>query len=125
MAVFLRNGYKILLTAIHSTNSSLLYRLYYYSISVQSVGGDDGLELTGASAEDTEAELIKKILETEVGGAGGLLSTFEPLIVGVVTNPSKYSCPILQTSASLALAKYMLIRYIHISCNTVVGSQDD
>ena len=76
------------------------------------LGGDDGLELTGASADDTDAELIKKILETEVGGAGGLLVTFEPLIVGVVTNPSKYSCPVLQTSACLTLAKYMMIRFV-------------
>ena len=82
------------------------------SLSLQSLGGDDGLELTGASADDTEAELIKKILETEVGGAGGLLATFEPLVVGVVTNPSKYNCPMLQTSACLALAKYMLIRSV-------------
>ena len=78
---------------------------------VQSIGGDDSLELTGASADDTDAELIKKVLETEVGGASGLLASFEPLIVGVVSNPSKYSSPSLQTAACLALAKYMLIRY--------------
>ena len=83
---------------------------------LQSLGGDDGLELTGATADDSEAELIKKILEIEVGGAGGLLATFEPLIVGVVSNPSKYSCPTLQTSACLALAKYMMIRYVHTDC---------
>lgn len=84
---------------------------------IQSLGGDDGLELTGASADDTDAELIRKVLETEVGGAGGLLVTFEPLIVGVVSNPSKYDCSSLQTSACLALAKYMLIRYI-LTINT-------
>ena len=32
--------------------------------------------------------------------------------MGVVSNPSKYNCPALQTSACLALAKYMLIRYL-------------
>ena len=34
----------------------------------------------------------------------------EPIIVAVVTNPSKFPCPTLQASASLALAKFMLIR---------------
>ena len=82
------------------------------SLVFQSLGCDDGLELTGASADDTDAELIRRVLETEVGGAGGLLVIFEPLIVGVVSNPSKYDCPALQTSACLALAKYMLIRCI-------------
>lgn len=81
----------------------------------QSVGVDDGLELTGASADDSDAELIRRVLETEVGGPSGLLATFEPLIVGVVSNPSKYDCPTLQTSACLALSKYMMIR---LSINT-------
>ena len=65
--------------------------------------------LTGATAEDTEADLMRRVCEVEVGSTG-LLSLFEPLIVAVVSNPSKYGCPVLQTSAVLALAKYMLIR---------------
>ena len=67
--------------------------------------------LTGAAADDIEAELMRKVCETEVGGAAGILACFEPLIVAVVTNPSNYPCPALQASAALALAKFMLIRY--------------
>ena len=67
--------------------------------------------LTGAAADDIEAELMRKVCETEVGGAAGMLACFEPLIVAVVTNPSNYPCPALQASAALALAKFMLIRY--------------
>ena len=85
------------------------YELFLF----QSLGGDDGIELTGASADDSDAELIRKVLETEVGGTGGLLASFEPFMVGVVSNPSKYSCPVLQTSACLALAKYMMIRFAY------------
>ena len=90
----------------------LYYSIPLISISppLQSLGGDDGLELTGATADESDVELIKKVLEVEVGGASGLLATFEPLIVDVVSNPSKYSCPALQTAACLSLAKFMLMR---------------
>ena len=72
---------------------------------------EDEMGLTGAAADDIEAELMRKVCETEVGGAAGMLACFEPLIVAVVTNPSNYPCPALQASAALALAKFMLIRY--------------
>ena len=78
-------------------------------------GGSPSLEeemgLTGASADDTDADLMRRVCE-EVGSSG-LLSLFEPMIVSVVSNPSKFPCPMLQSSATLSLAKYMLIRYIH------------
>ena len=70
---------------------------------------EDELGLAGAAADDVEADLVRKVCEYEVGGAG-LLSWFEPIIVAVVTNPSKFPCPTLQASASLTLAKFMLIR---------------
>ena len=72
---------------------------------------EDEMGLTGAAADDIETELMRKVCETEVGGAAGMLACFEPLIVAVVTNPSNYPCPALQASAALALAKFMLIRY--------------
>lgn len=65
--------------------------------------------LSGAVADDAEAELMRRVCEVEVGGEG-LLAMYEPLLVAVVTNPSKYPHPALQTSAALALAKFMLIR---------------
>ena len=70
---------------------------------------EDEMGLAGAAADDVEADVVRKVCEYEVGGVG-LLSWFEPIIVAVVTNPSKYPCPTLQASASLALAKFMLIR---------------
>ena len=67
--------------------------------------------LTGATAEDTESDLIRKVCEVEVASTG-LLAQFEPFIVNVVSNPSKFKCPLLQTSAVLALSKYMMIRCV-------------
>lgn len=60
--------------------------------------------------EETEAEMIKNVLEVEVGGTG-LLAQFLPLIVRVISNPSQFSSSSLQTSAILALAKFMMIRW--------------
>ena len=60
--------------------------------------------------DDQEVELIHGVMETEVGGAGGMLAVFEPMMVCIVSNPSKFSCEQLQTASALSLAKYMLIR---------------
>ena len=65
--------------------------------------------LAGAAAEDVEGDMIRRVCEVDVGSTG-LLSLFEPLIVSVVANPSKFRCAVLQTSAVLALSKYMMIR---------------
>ena len=72
--------------------------------------------LSGATADDSEADLIRRVCEVEVASTG-LLSLFEPVIVGVVSNPSKFSCALLQTSAVLALAKYMMMRCVHRGLN--------
>ena len=65
--------------------------------------------LTGATADDMDADLIRRVCEIDVA-AKGLLATFEHVIVEVVSSPSKFLCPLLQTSAILALSKYMMIR---------------
>lgn len=70
----------------------------------------DELTLAGASGDDPVTELIRRVLEREVGGDIGLLATFEPLILEILSNPTKYPCPELANSAGLALAKYMLVR---------------
>ncbi len=70
----------------------------------------DELALAGASGDDPVIELVKRVLEGEVGGAPGLLATFEPLIVEVLVNPTKYQSADLSNSAALTLAKLMLIR---------------
>ena len=70
---------------------------------------EEELGLTGASAEDNETDLVRHVCEVDVGSTG-LLALFEPLIVNVISNPNTYACPLLQTSAVLALSKYMMIR---------------
>ena len=75
----------------------------------KSPGTEEEMGLSGAAADDTDAELMRRVCEVEVGGEG-LLAMFEPLLVAVVTNPSKYPNPAVQTSGALALAKFMLIR---------------
>uniref|UniRef100_A0A8C9YEG9 Condensin complex subunit 1 n=1 Tax=Sander lucioperca TaxID=283035 RepID=A0A8C9YEG9_SANLU len=69
---------------------------------------EEELGLIGASAEDTEAELIRKICETELL-AENLLSVFLPLLVRVCSSPGRYSHPQLTTAACLALSQYMMI----------------
>ncbi|XP_046890752.1 condensin complex subunit 1 [Hypomesus transpacificus] len=70
---------------------------------------EEELGLMGASAEDTEAELIRKICETELLAEEGLLCVFLPLLVKVCSFPGRYSHPQLTTAACLALSQYMMI----------------
>uniref|UniRef100_A0A8C7GSH9 Condensin complex subunit 1 n=1 Tax=Oncorhynchus kisutch TaxID=8019 RepID=A0A8C7GSH9_ONCKI len=67
---------------------------------------EEELGLMGASAEDTEAELIRKICETELLN---LLCSFLPLLVRVCSSPGRYCHPQLTTAACLALSQYMMI----------------
>lgn len=70
---------------------------------------EEELGLVGASAEDTEAEFIRKICETELLAEGNMLSAFLPLLVKVCSSPGRYSHPQLTTAACLALSQYMMI----------------
>ncbi|XP_036394012.1 condensin complex subunit 1 [Megalops cyprinoides] len=70
---------------------------------------EEELGLVGASAEDTEAELIRKICETELLAEENLLYAFLPLLVKVCSSPGRYSHPQLTTAACLALAQFMMI----------------
>ncbi|KAI7809455.1 condensin complex subunit 1 [Triplophysa rosa] len=70
---------------------------------------EEELGLVGASAEDTEAEFIRKICETELLAEGNMLSVFLPLVVKVCSSPGRYSHPQLTTAACLALSQYMMI----------------
>uniref|UniRef100_A0A4W4FXU2 Condensin complex subunit 1 n=1 Tax=Electrophorus electricus TaxID=8005 RepID=A0A4W4FXU2_ELEEL len=70
---------------------------------------EEELGLTGASAEDTEAEFIRKICETELMAEGNLLSVFLPLLVRVCSSPGRYSHTQLTTAACLALSQFMMI----------------
>ncbi|XP_060727822.1 condensin complex subunit 1 isoform X1 [Tachysurus vachellii] len=70
---------------------------------------EEELGLTGASAEDTEAEFIRKICETELLSEGNMLSVFLPLLVKVCSSPGRYSHNQLTTAACLALSQFMMI----------------
>ncbi|XP_030043749.1 condensin complex subunit 1 [Microcaecilia unicolor] len=70
---------------------------------------DEELGLVGASADDTEAELIRKICETELLDSQQYFSAFVPLVLKVCSNPGRFTDPTLLTMAALALAKFMMI----------------
>eukprot|EP00058_Branchiostoma_floridae_P028443 XP_002613934.1 hypothetical protein BRAFLDRAFT_283981 [Branchiostoma floridae] len=69
----------------------------------------DEMGLAGASADDAEAEYIRKICEKEVVTGSSLLALLAPVIVAVCSNSTMFPHPQLRATASLALAKYMLV----------------
>jgi len=71
---------------------------------------EEEMLLTGASADDPEAELVRRLCEVELLEDTSLFGQFVPIILDVCHNPSHYCCPTLQTAAALSLAKLMLIR---------------
>ncbi|XP_052761140.1 condensin complex subunit 1-like isoform X1 [Mya arenaria] len=70
---------------------------------------EEEMGLAGAAAEDAESEYIRKICETEVVTGNTLLSAFGPLLAAICSNQQKYPDPELQTAATLALAKFMMV----------------
>nr|XP_060618633.1 condensin complex subunit 1 isoform X2 [Anolis sagrei ordinatus] len=70
---------------------------------------EEDLGLVGASAEDTEAELIRSIEETELLDGKQLLSAFIPLVLKICSNPGLYGDPMLTASAALTLGKLCMI----------------
>ncbi|NXK71392.1 CND1 protein, partial [Amazona guildingii] len=79
----------------------------------QSIGNETTMEeelgLVGATADDTEAELIRSICETELLDGKHLLSAFVPLVLKICNNPGLYSDPGLSAAAALALGKVCMI----------------
>ncbi|CAL8360392.1 unnamed protein product [Arctogadus glacialis] len=70
---------------------------------------EEELGLMGAMADDTEAELIRKICETELLAEENMLFCFLPLLVKVCSSPGRYAHPQLTTAACLALSQFMMI----------------
>ncbi|XP_030313677.1 condensin complex subunit 1 isoform X1 [Calypte anna] len=70
---------------------------------------EEELGLVGASADDTEAELVRSICETELLDENHLLSAFVPLVLTICNNPGLYSDPALSAAAALALGKFCMI----------------
>ncbi|XP_059576393.1 condensin complex subunit 1 isoform X3 [Alligator mississippiensis] len=70
---------------------------------------EEDLGLVGASADDTEAELVRNICETELLDEKQLFSTFMPLVLKICNNPLVYRDPALSAAAALALGKFCMI----------------
>ncbi|XP_061861785.1 condensin complex subunit 1 [Colius striatus] len=70
---------------------------------------EEELDLVGASADDTEAELIRSICETELLDGNHLFSAFVPLVLKICNNPGIYSDSALSAAAALALGKVCMI----------------
>jgi len=70
---------------------------------------EDDMSCVGAEADDAEAEFIRHVCEKEILFGPTLLTALTPLILTICSNPSKYPDPDLRASASLALAKFMLV----------------
>ncbi|XP_022241936.1 condensin complex subunit 1-like [Limulus polyphemus] len=72
---------------------------------------EEELGLTGAVADDTEAEYVCQVCDKEIVTGDNLLGLVRPLIVAVCSDPVKYKNPRLRAAAALVLAKYMLISH--------------
>uniref|UniRef100_A0ABK0LB13 Condensin complex subunit 1 n=1 Tax=Rattus norvegicus TaxID=10116 RepID=A0ABK0LB13_RAT len=70
---------------------------------------EEELGLVGATADDTEAELVRSICEKELLDGTQVLAAFVPLLLKVCNNPGAYSNPELSAAASLALGKFCMI----------------
>ncbi|NXF45842.1 CND1 protein, partial [Oceanites oceanicus] len=70
---------------------------------------EEELGLVGASADDTEAELIRSICETELLDGKHLFSAFVPLVLKICNNPGLYSDSALSAAAALSLGKVCMI----------------
>ncbi|NWW48276.1 CND1 protein, partial [Pedionomus torquatus] len=79
----------------------------------QSTGNETTMEeelgLVGATADDTEAELVRNICETELLDGKHLFSAFVPLVLKICNNPGLYSDPALSAAAALTLGKVCMI----------------
>ncbi|NXX32575.1 CND1 protein, partial [Nicator chloris] len=79
----------------------------------QSTGNETTMEeelgLVGATADDTEAELIRSICETELLDGKHLLSAFVPLVLKICNNPGLYSDSALSAAAALTLGKLCMV----------------
>ncbi|XP_063250321.1 condensin complex subunit 1 isoform X2 [Prinia subflava] len=79
----------------------------------QSTGNETTMEeelgLVGATADDTEAELIRSICETELLDGKHLFSAFVPLVLKICNNPGLYSDSALSAATALTLGKLCMV----------------
>nr|CAD7396941.1 unnamed protein product [Timema poppensis] len=74
----------------------------------QNVSSDD-MGLTGAVADDQEAELIHSVCEKDIVCGSGILAELSTLVLNTCRDPVTFSDPSLQTAAALSMAKMMLV----------------
>ncbi|XP_064081670.1 condensin complex subunit 1-like [Macrobrachium nipponense] len=79
------------------------------SISKSEPDIDDEMELTGAVADDLEAEYIRSICDSEIIKGENLLDLIRPTILAICSNPGRYSNPDLRAAATLTLSKMMMV----------------
>ncbi|KAK4295273.1 hypothetical protein Pmani_032152 [Petrolisthes manimaculis] len=70
---------------------------------------EEDMGLTGAVADDMEAEFIRTVCDTELLNSDNLLGSIRSLIWAVCSNPGKYKDPELRTAATLAFAKIIMV----------------
>ncbi|XP_075408284.1 condensin complex subunit 1-like isoform X2 [Tenrec ecaudatus] len=70
---------------------------------------EEELGLVGATADDTEAELIRSICELELLEGKQVLAAFVPLLLKVCNSPGVYGNPDLSAAAALALGKFCMV----------------
>lgn len=82
------------------------------SASADTTTAEEEMGLSGATADDAEAEAIRRVCDGHlVSGDRAMLSRVRPLLVYICTNPALFPDKGLQTAAALTLAKFMLVRY--------------
>lgn len=99
--------------------------------------------LDGATAEDSNAELILHICETQLYQPNGTCAQFKPVFMAVLQQPGQYPDERLQQAAVLCLVRYMAVsarfceenmpllmnvlqlsRNVRVKCNIMVGLSD-
>lgn len=70
---------------------------------------EEEIGLGGAEAEDAEMEFIGSICDEELVCGKNLLAKLGRVIIEVASDPYRYPQPELKQSASLSLAKYMMV----------------
>ncbi|CAG2066032.1 unnamed protein product, partial [Timema podura] len=79
------------------------------SASFEQNASSDDMGLTGAVADDQEAELIHSVCEKDIVCGSGILAVLSTLVLNICRDPVTFSDPSLQTAAALSMAKMMLV----------------
>nr|CAD7454351.1 unnamed protein product [Timema tahoe] len=82
---------------------------FLVSASFEQNASSDDMGLTGAVADDQEAELIHSVCEKDIVCGSGILAVLSTLVLNTCRDPVTFSDPSLQTAAALSMAKMMLV----------------